>query len=344
MSLEYSTDDRSSIQQATRGKPGVKSKRCSIKAACQNWRRAAHRKDLQEAASWTGSHIVRSTPSEPCKQKRCSDAFVWNDVAGKAARFLGISLALLSSGCNSPDRVLDIPAAVNTAPKSIEAIKDYQEALGAIVSVMVRELKLPAPQGRLYFYRDAGAYQAALAAELKTRGWPKGESKEIRQVRHRLEFELFKLTLNVANETGAVTMGQKVFIAEWRMMRLPWTNRVKTLAHELTHVIHSGLSGGGSELTHRWLGEGFAEWVSFKVVDALGAKDFFNDQMREACRHPIANFREIEPLKFGIALTLRLATGSRLALSTIWPSKTACRLSSNIFVCLRTDSTPRKIS
>lgn len=268
-----------------------------IKAVCQNWRRAAHRKDLQEVASWTGSHIVRSTPSEPCKQKRCSDAFVWNDVAGKAARFLGISLALLSSGCNSPDRVLDIPAAVNTAPKSIEAIKDYQEALGAIVSVMVRELKLPAPQGRLYFYRDAGAYQAALAAELKTRGWPKGESKEIRQVRHRLEFELFKLTLNVANETGAVTMSQKVFIAEWRMMRLPWTNRVKTLAHELTHVIHSGLSGGGSELTHRWLGEGFAEWVSFKVVDALGAKDFFNDQMREACRHPIANFREIETLE-----------------------------------------------
>src|SRR5215475_5254011 len=153
----------------------------------------------------------------------------------KGCAIFGISVALLSSGCNSPDRVLDIPAALNTAPRSIEAIKDYQEALSAIVSVMVRELKLPAPQGRLYFYRDAGAYQAALAAELKTRGWPEGESKEIRQVRHQLEFELFKLTLNVATETGAVTMDQKVFIAEWSMMRLPWTNRVKTLAHELTH-------------------------------------------------------------------------------------------------------------
>jgi hypothetical protein len=294
MSLDYSTDDRSSIKEATRGKPGVESKRWSIKAPCGNWRRVAHRKDLQEVASWTGSHVMRNTPSELSKQKGCSDGFVWNYVAGKAARFLGISVALISSGCNSPDRVLDIPAAVNTAPKSIEAIKDYQEALSAIVSVMVRELKLPAPQGRLYFYRDAGAYQAALAAELKARGWPEGESKEIRQLRHKLEFELFKFTLNVVTETGALTIDQKVFIAEWSMMRFPWTNRVKILAHELTHVIQSSLSVGRSELTHRWLGEGFAEWVSFKVVDALGAKDFFNDQMREACRHKIANFREIE--------------------------------------------------
>src|SRR5262249_10838828 len=92
-------------------------------------------------------------------------------------------------------------------------------------------------------------------------------------------------------------MDQKVFIAEWSMMRLPWTNRVKTLAHELTHVIQSSLSAGGSPLTHRWLVEGFAEWVSFKVVDALGAKDFFNDQMRRACRYKVANLREIETLE-----------------------------------------------
>jgi hypothetical protein len=210
---------------------------------------------------------------------------------------LGMFVAFLSSGCNSPDRVLDIPAAVNTAPKSIEVIKDYQEALSAIVPVMVRELKLPAPQGRVYFYSDAGAYQAALTTELKTRFWPEGESKEIRQWRNKLEFELFKLTLNVATQTGAVTMGQKVFIAEWSMMRLPWTDRVKTLAHELTHVIQSNLSAGRSELMPRWLGEGFADWVSFKVVDALGAKDFFNDQMQQACRYEIPNLREIETLE-----------------------------------------------
>src|SRR5262249_54187017 len=179
MSLHYSTDDRSSIKEATRGKPGVKSKRWSIKAPCGNWRRAAHRKDLQQVASWTGSHVMRNPSLKPSKNRGCSDAFVWNYVAGKAARFLVISVALLSSGCTSPDRVLDIPAAVNTAPKSIEAIKDYQEALSAIVSVMVRELKLPAPQGRFYFYRDAGAYQAALAARFKTPRSPQGQSQQI---------------------------------------------------------------------------------------------------------------------------------------------------------------------
>src|SRR5215475_5254010 len=87
MSVDYSTDDRSSIKEATRDKPGVKSKRWSIEAPCWKWRRAAHRKDLQEVASWTGSHVMRNPSSEPSKQKGCSDV-VWKYVAGKAARFL----------------------------------------------------------------------------------------------------------------------------------------------------------------------------------------------------------------------------------------------------------------
>ena len=213
-------------------------------------------------------------------------------LASKKLRDLAVlgMFAVLASGCNSPDRVIDIPAALDTAPKSIEAIKNYDEALSAIVPVMVRELKLPSPQGRLYFYSDAGAYQAALATELKSHFWPEGES---RQARNSLEFELFKLTTNLAQESGAITMNKKVFIAEWSMMRLPWRDRVRTLAHELTHVIQSNLSAGRSQLMHHWLVEGFADWVSFKVVDALGTKDFFNDQIRQACRYKIADLREL---------------------------------------------------
>jgi len=208
---------------------------------------------------------------------------------------LFISAALLSPGCNSPDRVLDIPTDVNTAPKSIEAIKDYQDALSAIVRVMVGELKLPAPQGRVSFYRDAGAYQAALATAVKTHlHWPEGRSREIKQQRHQLEFELFKRSLDVAVRTGAITVDQKVFVAEWTMMQAPWSNRVGTLAHELTHVIQSNLAAGEVQQTHRWLVEGFAEWISFKVVDALGAKNFFNDQIRQACGHEIVDLGKLK--------------------------------------------------
>src|SRR5262249_23739966 len=83
MSLDFSTDDRSSIKEATRDKPGVKSKRWSIKALCGNWRRAAHRKDLQQVASGRGSRFVRNLSREPSKQRGCSDAFVWNSGAEK---------------------------------------------------------------------------------------------------------------------------------------------------------------------------------------------------------------------------------------------------------------------
>jgi hypothetical protein len=93
---------------------------------------------------------------------------------------------------------------------------------------------------------------------------------------------------------SATTYDQKVFVAEWNMMQVPWRNRVRILAHELTHVIQSSLATGRVQQMHRWLMEGFAEWVSFKVVDALGAKDFFNDQMRQACGYEIANLRELK--------------------------------------------------
>src|SRR5262249_19089462 len=116
MSVDYSTDDRSSIKEATRDKPGGEVEEMVDRSTVRNWRRAAHRKDLKQVASWTGSHVIRTPSSKPSKQRGCSDV-VWKYVAGKAARFFGISVALLSSGCTSAARVLDIPAAVNTAPK-----------------------------------------------------------------------------------------------------------------------------------------------------------------------------------------------------------------------------------
>ena len=208
---------------------------------------------------------------------------------------LSMSVALLSPGCNSPDRVLIIPAAEDTAPKSIEGIENYPVALSAIVSVMVRELNLPEPHGQVYFYRDAGAYQAALGAEIKSRihRW-EAESTEIKRVQHQLEFELFKRTVDLAMHTAATTVGQKVFVAEWTIMRIPWQKRFRILAHELAHVVASSLAAGHVQRMHRWLMEGFAEWVSFKVVDALGTQNFFYDQMRQACGHEIANLRELK--------------------------------------------------
>jgi len=35
------------------------------------------------------------------------------------------------------------------------------------------------------------------------------------------------------------------------------------------------LAAGHVQRMHRWLMEGFAEWVSFKVVDRLGTQNFF---------------------------------------------------------------------
>jgi hypothetical protein len=96
---------------------------------------------------------------------------------------------------------------------------------------MVAELKLPAPEGRVYFYSDLGAYQAALTTEYKTHlHWPEGESREIKQRRNQLEVDLVKHALEQARYTGAITIGQKVFVAEgaWAA-RFPWRSQIRTL-------------------------------------------------------------------------------------------------------------------
>jgi len=61
-------------------------------------------------------------------------------------------------------------------------------------------------------------------------------------------------------------------------------------------VLQFGLDEGRMAHTHRWLAEGFAEWVSFKVVDILGAKNFFHDHIRQACHEKI-NLRELNALE-----------------------------------------------
>ena len=71
-----------------------------------------------------------------------------------------------------------------------------------------------------------------------------------------------------------------MLVNEWFFMRYPWWESIRVLAHELTHSTQSELVDGRFTAMDRWLVEGFADWVSYKFLDALGIDNFSKSRQR----------------------------------------------------------------
>jgi hypothetical protein len=71
-----------------------------------------------------------------------------------------------------------------------------------------------------------------------------------------------------------------------------WPDRVRFLAHEFTHTIQFDLAGGRHGSSQRWLREGYADWASFRVIDALGLETY--GELRE---QRLAGVRRVRDLK-----------------------------------------------
>jgi hypothetical protein len=154
---------------------------------------------------------------------------------------------------------------------------DYPETLAAIVSVMTRDLKLPAPEGIVTFYPNSVALESALVVEYE---------KDFEQLEKQLgpkEKERFLATKvetialsarQRATTALAVGMYKRVLVNELIFFRYPWSERVRVLAHELTHSVQRALVDGRVINADLWLVEGSAEWVAYKVLDALNIETF----------------------------------------------------------------------
>ena len=75
-------------------------------------------------------------------------------------------------------------------------------------------------------------------------------------------------------------------------MRYPWWESIRVLAHELAHSAQSELVEGRFTAADRWLVEGFADWVSYKFLDALNIDNF--SKSRERTIDVIAGARQFQ--------------------------------------------------
>lgn len=162
-------------------------------------------------------------------------------------------LCLACCGCATTPRdpwVLDT-AGVSARGTELSRIGTYEQALATTLAIMSRDLGLPRVEARLAFLPDDPTFERFL----REIGYPPALARD---------------TAEVMTAIGGHRM---VLINQRRMERDGWPRRVSLLAHELTHVLQYEVGGGQRGTSAQWLREGFAEWVSLRVMETLGQID-----------------------------------------------------------------------
>lgn len=184
------------------------------------------------------------------------------------------------SGCASGPQVLTIPVVSDPFKLPSYGSKDYGSALAAIMSFMVRDLKLPPIDGgSVTIYPSQASFEAGVVAQSAER------SEQLRKqlgprAKQATEAESLLAATTLAVGSNAVGMYKRVLINEWRVAKYSWPEWVRLLAHELTHTAQRELVDGRPTAPHQWLTEGFAEWVGYKVVDTFRAQEFAYSRKR----------------------------------------------------------------
>jgi hypothetical protein len=169
----------------------------------------------------------------------------------RAARLTYLALAAAAVACSlsTEPRLVTTPPSGTRAATHIDAIHDYRSAVAAISAVLERDLGFAPFPVTFHFYPSRPAFEAALI-EI---GYDPAFAK------------------TTAGTMTAVGGHRGVLLNDSAVTRMDWAQRTLLLAHELTHSLQYELGGGRRGTSDQWLREGFAEWVSIRVLDRLDA-------------------------------------------------------------------------
>jgi hypothetical protein len=162
--------------------------------------------------------------------------------------------AFLLAGCLAGRQVITVSyTPEDPKPEPIRSY-DYERAARVIAYTVAEQLNLPRFETVLYFYPSLKDYEAGFITELEAKS-------ELASARSH--------ALAIAN-----CKYKKVLVNGHWFSRVAWPNRVKTLAHEMTHMAEFQLGNWRCIAPHAWLTEGFAHWSAYKVVEKLGLDTF----------------------------------------------------------------------
>jgi len=188
-----------------------------------------------------------------------------------ASVFFIFACVPLLIACASAPRVIALSPVFDSVRPAVNRSTDYPDALAAIASVMVSDLNLPVVEASVTFYPSQVSYEGGVVAE---------SERDLELLRRQLgaraqqlkEEDVVFAARRSAVSSVAVGLHKRVLVNEWQFVKLPWWERMRILAHELTHTVERAWVEGRLTNWDRWLSEGFAEWVGYRVLDRLGAQ------------------------------------------------------------------------
>ena len=144
--------------------------------------------------------------------------------------------------------VSDSAGSLSSVGKSSGHAADYGRAITAVASILREKFNLPVSQPKLFLYPGREAFESNLV--------------------HVVRFDPV-YAREVAGWAVAVGAPEMVLANEEALERIPWSERIRVLAHELVHTVQYGLAGGRRGTSDQWLREGFADWIAYRVLESL---------------------------------------------------------------------------
>jgi hypothetical protein len=157
--------------------------------------------------------------------------------------------ATFVSGCavSHEPRLVTVPQPGLRPATSLDAVYDYRTAAATVAWIFEHDLGFPSFPATFRFYPHREAFEQALLDVGYDPALARSTAKTMTAVGgHRA------VLLNGA------TLGSK-----------PWADRIGLLAHEFGHSLQYELGGGRRGTSDQWLREGFADWLSIRVLERL---------------------------------------------------------------------------
>ena len=169
----------------------------------------------------------------------------------RVARALGQLAAVTAvvSACaiSSEPRLVSVPDPDLRPASRLDQIADDRTAAATVASIAERELGFSSFPITFRFYPNTEAFERVLLEV----GYDRA------------------LASSTANTMVAIGGHRAVLLNDARLLALPWVERVALLAHEVGHTLQYELGGGRRGTSDQWLREGFAEWLSIRVLERL---------------------------------------------------------------------------
>jgi hypothetical protein len=164
-------------------------------------------------------------------------------------RHMSIVIAAITFACTALRQpfVVTVPDPNFRPVLRVDAIFDYRTAAATVAAIFQRDLGFPAFPVSFRFYPGRGAFEKALLDS----GYDPALAK------------------STARTMSAVGGYRAVLVNEVPLDSMSWAGRVALFAHEMGHSLQYELGGGRRGASDQWLREGFADWLSIRVLERL---------------------------------------------------------------------------